>query len=384
MVPQVPTLGSWADLRQQMPVAEQWAYFDHAAVAPLSLPARQAIEAFVADYAAHGHVRARDWNRRMAQCRRFGAKLVGADPDEIALVYNTTAGIHLVAEGYPWEPGDNVVILASEFPSNRLPWLNLATRGVEVREVANVRERLDLAEVAKACDARTRIVSASWVGYATGWRNDLDGLAEIAHRRGALFFVDAIQGLGMYPLDVQATPIDFFAADGHKWLLGPEGAGLFYVRREHLDRLRPLGVGWHSSLHAGDYSRREFELKPTAERYEGGSANLMGFAGLAASLELLSSFGPERIGERLIEITDEACWRLTAIGATIASCRDPGRASGILSFELPDRDPVEVRRHCLEQQVVLSCRDGRLRISPHAYTNTEDLERLCEVLESAP
>lgn len=384
MVPQVPTISTWRELRGEMPVADEWAYFDHAAVAPLSMPARRAVEAFVADYAANGHVHSREWNRRMAECRRLGAKLVGADPDEVALVYNTTTGIHLVAEGYPWEPGDNVVVLASEFPSNRLPWLNLASRGVEVREIPNPRERLELAEVASACDARTRIVSASWVGYATGWRNDLEGLAEIAHRHGALFFVDAIQGLGMYPLDVRQTPIDFFAADGHKWLLGPEGAGLLYIRRANLERLRPLGVGWHSSLHAGDYSRREFALKPSAERYEGGSANLMGIAGLAASLELLSHLGPERLGERLLEVTDEACWRLTALGAAIVSSREPGRASGIVAFELPERDPLAVRKHCLEQRVVLSCRDGRLRISPHAYTNSDDLERLCDALETAP
>ncbi|MBL9122957.1 MAG: aminotransferase class V-fold PLP-dependent enzyme, partial [Planctomycetaceae bacterium] len=174
------------------------------------------------------------------------------------------------------------------------------------------------------------------------------------------------------------------AADGHKWLLGPEGAGLLYLRRANLERLRPLGVGWHSSLHAGDYSRREFALKPSAERYEGGSANLLGIAGLAASLELLSHLGPERLGERLLEVTDEACWRLTALGAAIVSSREPGRASGIVAFELPERDPLAVRKYCLEQRVVLSCRDGRLRISPHAYTNSDDLERLCDALETAP
>lgn len=374
---------TWHDLRRQMPVADDWAYFDHAAVAPLTAPALEAISACARDYAERGHVGGRDWNRRLEQLRRLMAELVGAHRDEIALVPNTTAGIHLVAEGYPWQAGDNVVVLASEFPSNRFPWLNLASRRVEVREVANPLERLDLAELAAACDARTRIVSASWVGYATGWQNDLDALAEIAHSHGALFFVDAIQALGVFPLDVRTTPIDFFAADGHKWMLGPEGAGFLYVRREHLDRLRPLGIGWHSALHEGDYSRRDFELKPTAERYEGGSANLLGLAGLDASLRLLADFGPQRLGRRLLEITAEACERLRSLGATIVSCRDAGRASGIVAFELPGLDPVSVRRHCLGERVVLSCRDGRLRISPHAYTNADDLDRLCQALRSA-
>lgn len=375
---------SWDDFRRLMPVAERWAYFDHAAVAPLSQPAVDAIAACAAEYSQQGHVGGRAWTKGLEQTRRAGARLLGADADEIALVANTTAGIHLVAEGYPWEAGDNVVILANEFPSNRLPWQNLASRGVEVREVDNPREQLDPAAIAKACDRRTRIVSVSWVGYATGWRNDLDVLADVVHRQGALLFVDAIQGLGMYPLDVRTTPIDFCAADGHKWLLGPEGAGFLYVRREHLARLRPLGVGWHSVLHPGDYTRREFELQPTAVRYEGGSPNLLGFAGLGASLELLANFGADRIEERLLAVTDQACYRLAALGATIASSREPGRATGIVSFELPGADPVAVRKHCLENQVVLSCRDGRLRISPHVYTDRGDLDRLCQVLESAP
>src|SRR5262249_41607809 len=151
--------------------------------------------------------------------------------------------------------------------------------------------RVDLARLAEACDARTRIVSVSWVGYVSGWRCDLDAVAELAHKRGALLMVDAIQGLGGFPLDVRATPIDFLAGDGHKWLLGPEGAGLFYLKREHLDLLRPIGVGWHSVEHASDYSRIELKLKPSAARYEGGTQNMVGFLGLAASLELLLECG---------------------------------------------------------------------------------------------
>ena len=159
----------------------------------------------------------------MEDVRRLGAQLVGADPTEIALVRNTTEGITLVAEGYRWRPGDNVVTLDNEFPSNLYPWMNLAERGVETRRVVTDNGRVDLDRIRDACDARTRIVSVSWVGYASGWRSNLDDLAEVAHRRGALLFVDAIQGLGVFPLDVSQTPLDFLAADGHKWLLGPEG-----------------------------------------------------------------------------------------------------------------------------------------------------------------
>ncbi len=184
-------------------------------------------------------------------------------------------------------------------------------------------------------------------------------------------FLDAIQGLGVFPLNVQATGIDFLAADGHKWLLGPEGAGLFYLRKEHLDLLRPIGIGWNSSIHAGDFTRPEMALKPSAERYEGGTYPVATHVGLAESLRLLTSIPTASIAERLLQVTDALCERLRQCGATIASERAgmrrtdfqsvreisealpgrignpsyaPDRRSGIVAFDLPGHDPAEILR----------------------------------------
>ena len=365
-----------------MPVAERWAYFDHAAVAPLSEPARAAMAGWAEDMADNGDTGWTDWAARLEDVRRLGAALIGGEPAEIALVRNTTEGINLVAEGFPWRDGDNMVTLADEFPSNQYPWMNLSSRGVECRRVPTIDGRVDLAAIERACDARTRIVAISWVNFAHGWRNDLDALAELAHRRGAHLFVDAIQALGVFPLDVRRTPIDFLAADGHKWLLGPEGAGLFYVRREHLEKLRPLGLGWNSVSQGRDYNRIELTVKDTAARYEGGSYNMAGLLGLGASLELLAHFKIDDLAARVLAVTDDACRRLAAIGATIYSQRAPGRASGIVAFELAGRDPLAMKKDLLKRHVVLGCRAGRLRISPHAYTNDEDLDRLIEAIRA--
>jgi selenocysteine lyase/cysteine desulfurase len=212
-------------------------------------------------------------------------------------------------------------------------------------------------------------------------------IAAIAHERGALMFVDAIQGLGAFPLNVEDAGIDFLAADGHKWLLGPEGAGIAYIRREHLNRLRPLGVGWHSVPPTQDYTHIELNLRPTAARYEGGSQNNAGMLALGASLNLLVDCGIDGIAASILDITDRACERLAEIGAKIVSDRRPDhrggeQRSGIVSFEMPDRDPLAVKRHCLRQDVVFGCRAGRLRISPHAYNNEEDLDRLVDALKS--
>jgi selenocysteine lyase/cysteine desulfurase len=304
------------------------------------------------------------------------------------MVGNTTAGISLVSEGIDWRPGDNVVTLADEFPSNVYPWFNLADRGVETRRVpTDVSGRLDLDRLAEACDERTRVVTVSWIGFATGYRHDVKRIASIAHERGAFFFLDAIQGLGAFPLNVNEVGIDFLAADGHKWMLGPEGAGIAYIRREHLDKLRPFGVGWHSVNPGQDYTHIELNLRPTAARYEGGSQNNAGMLALGASLKLLTELGIESVAEAVLDITDQACERLVEIGAKIVSDRRMDhrggeQRSGIVAFELPGLDSMAVKRHCLRQEVVFGCRAGRLRISPHAYNNEEDLDRLVAALQS--
>ena len=370
----------WTEFRRRMPVTRRWAYLDHAAVGPLTDPAREALTKWVEEAAGDGATPYREWMGQIEKLRSLAAGTIGATPEEIALIRNTTEGISLVAEGFPWQPGDNVVTLADEFPSNQYPWMNLADRGVETRRVPFDGGEVDLDRLAAACDQRTRIVTVSWVGYASGWRHNVDQLAAVAHDHGALLFLDAIQGLGVFPLDVSRTPVDFLAADGHKWMLGPEGAGIFFLRREHLDRLRPLGVGWNSVVHCHDFTRIELVVKDTAARYEGGSPNTAGWIGLGASLELLAGFGMPAIAGRVLEVTDLACRRLAQIGAKILSVRQGDCKSGIVSFEMPGRDPQALRDECLRQQVVLSCRAGRLRISPHAYNDASDVDRLIEAL----
>jgi selenocysteine lyase/cysteine desulfurase len=377
---------NWDTFREAMPVTDKWAYFDHAAVAPLSEPARQAIVSWLAQATAEGDTVWPEWARRIEEIRQTAARLINAQPEEVSLVPNTTTGISLVAEGVAWESGDNVVTVAGEFPSNLYPWMHLRDRGVRERRVTLEGFAVDPNRIAEACDERTRVVAISWVGYAGGWRIDPGELARVAHDHGALLFLDAIQGFGVFPIDVRASGVDFLAADGHKWMLGPEGAGLLYVKREHLDRLRPHTVGWNSVVGARDFSRVELRLRPEAARFEGGSQNMVGFHALGASLDLLERCGlsaqQSAVADRVLAIVDHACKRLVHSGARIASDRSElqRHGSGILSFELPDRDAKAVVRACAAARVALSCRGGRLRISPHAYNNEEDVERLIAAL----
>lgn len=373
------------DFRQQMARSSQMAYFDHAALSPLPLVTAERICDFALQSAEVGNIHWLDCLAEAEACRATAAAMIGASSDEITFTPSTTFGINIVAEGLDWREGDNVVTLADEFPTNLYPWLHLESRGVETRLVPVEGGVVDYNALAQACDSRTRLMSLSWVGYQSGYRIDLARVSELCQSRGILFNLDAIQGLGAFPIDVSQVPIDFLATGGQKWLLSPEGIGFAYVRREHLDKLKPINVGWNSVVKPFDYTNIDLTFKPSAARFAGGGWNMCGTLALGQSLQLLHSVGAETLSRQILDYTDLACERLASAGAVITTNRDPqhrggDHRSGIVFFELPGRDPVEVRKECLRRNIVLSCRAGKLRISPHGYNTVEDLDRLIELV----
>jgi cysteine desulfurase / selenocysteine lyase len=367
----------WDALRlAEFPVAERWAYLDHAAVAPLPKRAADVLRAWSEDQERNGAVHWLDWEAKLRTARANLARLIHAAPDEIAFVNSTTQGIGIVAEGFPWRAGDNVVTAAEEYPSNLYPWMNLKDRGVELRTVPSREGRVWARDLIATMDEKTRLLTISHVEFASGFRNDLDALGEYCRAHGVAFFVDAIQGLGPFTIDVGKTPIDFLAADGHKWLLGPEGAGFLYVRREWIERLRVTGVGWHSVVSSYNAPTVDFTLKPSAERWEGGSFNMPGQQAFAASVGLLFEIGPEAVSARILdraeavrEVARSAGWR--PVGSTRTE-----DLSGIVALEREGVDANALVRSLRAKGVVAACRRGRLRFSPHVYNNEEDLDRL--------
>ena len=312
----------WNRLRLEMPIVEKWAYFDHAAVGPLPSRTAQAITDFASQASLDGDYHWPNWSATANSLRSAAARLLRADTSEIALVGNTTLGIQTVALAYPWRYGDSVVLPSNEFPSNLLPWQGLEARGVEVRRVPPLSDgSIDLDRLAAAIDSSTRLVSVSWVGYATGHRVSLEQLCSLAHANGAELFVDAIQGLGAFPLDVSQVPIDYAAADGHKWMLGPEGAGILYIKRRHLEKLHPVLCGWNSVQSSHEFVSDGKGFKDSAARFEGGSANHVGLIGLHSSLSLLLEAGcdlPESgFAKRILAMAQEAREGLLRVGAQL-------------------------------------------------------------------
>lgn len=372
-------------IADQFPILEHGLYLNHAAVGPWPRCTTEAVQRFAEENMRQGASAYREWYVRENDLREGLRQMLGASSTaDIALLKNTSEGISTVAFGLDWQPGENIVLPAGEFPSNRLPWLAQEERGVEIREI-DIRAA-DNAEQALlgAMDSNTRLLTVSAVQWNDGFRLDLQELGEACRRRGVLFFVDAIQQLGALPMDVEACQVDFLAADAHKWLLAPEGIAVFYCRESARPQLRLLQQGWHMFENPLNFERSQWRPASSAKRFEAGSPNTIGQAALHASVELLLGFGMDNAGNRVLANTQFLMQQLGDIpGARIASHATARRRSGIVSFSL-DCIPVRtLHRQLSEAGVSTVIRGDSIRLSPHFYQREEHLEYLLEIMVRA-
>jgi selenocysteine lyase/cysteine desulfurase len=372
------------ELRKQFPILGNGLYFNHAAVGPWPRCTTRAVQEFADENMRCGSTNYPAWIRREAKLRSKLARLTGAaSEDDIALLKNTTEGICAVAWGLNWRAGDNIVLPANEFASNRLPWLAQAVHGVEIREV-DIRSAHDPeSELIDAMDRHTRLLSASAVQWDDGLRLDLPVLGKACRDRSALFFVDAIQQLGALPMDVEACRIDFLAADAHKWLLGPEGIAVFYCREDVREQLALTQQGWHMFEDPWNFHRQDWTPAASAKRFEAGSPNTIGQTALNASTGLLLDYGMQGVASRLLSNTDALIQSLTTMpGIRICSRTEPRRRSGIVSFS-HETIPVRNIHRALERSGV-SCavRGTSIRLSPHFYQGEPEITAFNETLQT--
>lgn len=359
-------------------------YLNHAAVAPWPKRAADAVSAFARENIHQG---ARDYPRWIQLEHRLRGQLQSLlnapGKGDIALVKNTSEALSLVAMGLDWTEGDEVLISDQEFPSNRIPWQALEGRGVTVRQV-NLDASDPEAALIAAMGPATRLFSISSVQYASGLRMDLERLGRACRERNILFCVDAIQSLGALPFDVQAIDCDFAMADGHKWLLGPEGLGVFYCRREARDRLKLTQFGWHMVEAMGDYDRQDWTPASTARRFEPGSPNTLAQHALSASLELLLEVGIQRIQEALQQRTAYLLQSISSIpGARILSPSAPERRAGIVTFTISGCPNAWLFQQLKDGGIVCAERGGGIRWSPHFYTSQQVLDNALAILRNA-
>lgn len=371
------------DLRSEFPIKEQYAFLNHASVAPIPASTQAAISQFAQVAAEEGPANYAGWIHGMTLAREAAGRMICAEPDDICFVKSTNHGLLIVANSINWKAGDNIVGLEHEFPANILPWKNLSRLGVELRLVP---ERPDytytLDDIMSRIDERTRLVAVSWVEYATGFRNDIEALARLCRERNILFSVDAIQGLGVLPINVTELGIDFFMADGHKWMLGPEGCGILYVRRDRIAEMNNSMCGWCGQKNPQDYDNTEQPYKPTARRFEEGSHNLMSIIALGASTRLLLDAGPAYVENRVRDLSTLILRRVREKGYTVITPEPWEQRAGIVAFTkegLGDGLGLAAQLQ-KEHKVMIACRRGFLRASPHFYNDEDEVERLIRAL----
>jgi cysteine desulfurase/selenocysteine lyase len=366
----------WQAFRDEFPVTRELIYLNHAGVAPLCRPAADAMTRLVQDALLFGSLHYSQWLEAYEGLRLAAARLIGANRDEIAIVKNTSEGIATIALGVDWRPGDRIIGFQEEFPANFFPWKRLESKGVRVEwlSAADPMDRID--QTARGA----RLLAISFVQFLSGRRADLDTIGEICHRHGCLFFVDAIQGLGAFPLDVTRSRIHALAADGHKWMLGPEGCGILYVSKDFQDAVEPVEFGWTNVAKYNDYASRDMTLRPDAGRYECGSLNTIGCYGLRAAIEFILSVGVERIAPHVQALGDQMAAGAAAKGYEVLGTRTPATGAGIVSFRKEGLDARHTVSQLKEKGIIAAPRQGWIRTSPHFYISPENIERVVEAL----
>lgn len=361
----------WQQYRDQFPVVSRFVYLNHAGVAPLCKPAADAMKALADDVWQFGSYHYDAWLEAYGGVRKAAATLIGSSPGEIAIVKNTSEGVATVALGIDWKPGDRIVCFTEEFPANLLPWKRLERHGVLVEKLS-VTDSLDrIDEAARGA----RLLAVSFVQYLSGYRADLAAMGEICRRRGCFYFVDAIQGLGAFPLDVEAGHIDALAADGHKWLLGPEGCGILYVRKSRLAEIDPAEFGWTNVAGYNDYSAGDkFDLRADAGRYECGTLNTIGCFGLRAAINFLLEVKIERIAPHVQALGDRLSSGARAKGYEVLGGRTPSTGAGIVSVRKPGMESRSIVRQLKDKNVLAASRQGWVRMSPHFYVSAADID----------
>lgn len=379
-------LSDEARRQREFPVTAHRVFMAHAGVSPLPRAAIEAIGAYT-DQAARDHQESGGIRERLEQARRSAASLLGCTSREVALLGPTSLGLNLVANGMSWRAGDEVVYYSEDYPANVYPWTKLRSRGVRAVSLRpGGRGRITWKTVERSLSKNTRLVALASCHYLSGWRTDVETIGRNLKERGVLFCVDGIQSLGAFPLDLK--DVDFLSADSHKWLLGPLGAGIFYVREEVQEELAPTLLGCWNVRSPDFVAQEEISFYSGARRYEPGSFNVPGILGMLGSLELILDLGVGNIGRRIMRLRGEILGGMKDLGFRNYGDDDsdgPG-ASGILSFSHSRRDLEADHRRLEASGISVSSRKDRegtllLRVSPHFYNTGEEVQRLLEALE---
>jgi len=368
----------------QFPLDNDILYLNHAAVSPWPLATADAIHAFTMQNLHAGSVNYLKWMETEQSLRELMSKLINASsPDDISLLKNTSEGLSIIAHGLDWLPGDNIVIPANEFPSNRIVWESLIPCGVEIRQISSLDSNSIESSLIKATDNKTRLISVSAVQYHNGFRMNLPIIGEFCRNNDILFVVDAIQQLGALAFDLEQIKADFVVADGHKWMMGPEGLALFYSHPDARQKLKLHQYGWRMIENPTDFNQKDWKVAADGRRFECGSPNMLGIHALHASLTLILETGQATIEESILSNTR---YLIDFIdnhnNLTLVSSNDSSRLSGICSFRHKQVNSNQLFDYLTKKGVQCAVRGDAIRLSPHFYQHKQEIQQLFEIIES--
>ncbi|MGH9446467.1 MAG: aminotransferase class V-fold PLP-dependent enzyme, partial [Terriglobia bacterium] len=366
--------------RLEFPLVRSCTYLNHAAVSPVPCRVSEAMTGLIKDVQLFGASHFEDWLRAVETVRSSAARLLNTAPADIAFVRNTSEGISLFANGLEWQKGDEVVLISGEFPANYYPWKALEPKGVHLKLVPQEESEIRVESIARAITRRTRVVAVSFVQFLSGFRLDLSKLGDLCAANNVLLLVDAIQGWGAFPIDVKAAKIAALAAGGHKWLMGPSGCGILFVREDLTAWMKPSIVGWWSVEGWEDFVSHQPVWRKGAGRFESGTPNFAGIYGFGAALEFLAEIGMEAISERVLELTARLRRGLLQMGYPVYGPTAPEACSGIVTFPPRERGVNELMQRFHDHNVMISARSGMLRVSPHFYNTETEIDRVLELL----
>jgi len=364
---------NWNKYRELYPIVKERVFLDHAALSPLSKTIVADIRELLEDYSMYGSLKWEKWFNKVEDARVFAARLINCTADEISFAVNTSDAIMYVVEGLDWKSGDNIVSVEREFTANYYPWTSLKVDGVELKLIPQDGGRFRIEDIKKAINSRTRLVTISWVQFLSGFRAPLKEIGELCRRKNVLFAIDAIQALGALELDVRECGIDFMFCGGPKWLLSPLGTGIFYCRKDLVERLRLRRLGWMSVKEPFDFQNLSQPLKDSARRFEYSNLNQAGLIGLCRALQTFLEIGPENIEERILYLTDLIADGIAGKDIPIYSPRNDGEKSGIISFALGEKTQTLYDK-LTKEDITVSLREGMIRVAPHYYNNEGDID----------
>ncbi|MDP8244008.1 MAG: aminotransferase class V-fold PLP-dependent enzyme [Candidatus Hinthialibacter antarcticus] len=361
---------------QFIPVRDGRIFLNHAGVSPMSDRTAQAMKRAIDGFQG---MTPEEWMTNedgIARCRRALSSMLNVPESDLALTRNTTDGVNWVANGLSWNPGDRVVSINGEYPTNHYPWLRLQNKDVEFHLIEPIHNRVTLDQIDDALTPNTRVLAVSWVQFVSGFRIDLEAVGALCAEKNVLFVVDVIQGMGALPLDLKKGRVSFASGGAQKWMIGPQGAGFFYCPKENLDLLEPVHVGADSVINHVPYLDYDFTLRPDARRFEYSTLPVIPLIGLGAAAELLLEVGMETVGERIKSLTDCLVGGLTAKGWICHSPRENNEWSGIVSFTHPT---ITIQEACSRLATVRAFtmeREGMLRLAPHFYQTEDEMQKV--------